>query len=145
LRWTELRTGLQLLSEMFIRGGVMTTIQSQLAGNKVVARLIMQPDADILLKINVDGPIDGLLPMQLQAAVLALTARLHGAKTRIESIRRVALLAIVLAISSVATFGMTGIHSILWQAVLLIALSLVALVARWMVGLAIHWALRRVV
>jgi hypothetical protein len=71
---------------MFHHGGVLKTAE---AGGPLAVRLLVQPDADVIVKIAIAEIENANLPGQLQGIVASVVTALSSAQRRIDAVRRV--------------------------------------------------------
>ena len=144
LRWSELHSSLQVLGEMFQHGGLVTTINGGADGSVPVVRLMLQPDAETLLKVSDAQTTDASLPAQIDTAMQSLIARLDSAQSYLGSAQSIGRFGIVLLLGGAGTFGMVQVKEVVWQVAIGLALTVAPLLSRWTIRQAMHFALVRV-
>jgi len=120
-------------------------IYSDATGERSVGRLVLQPDADAVLKIDTRDLGDPTLPSRIHAAVQALAAELDDAEKRLDGLRRVATLVIALLFSASTVVTTLSLQSLAWQIGTASAFVLAALVLRWLFGVVMRMLVERLV
>jgi len=140
---SELQDSLRLIGDLVLRGGLVTTIDDGAASGTPVARLVMQPDADTVVKVAAARVSDPGLSAQVSATMQALAATLDTATQRLQGMHRIAMLVITLVIGNATVFGVWNMRGLAWQVGTVTALALIALLLRWLAGVAMRMLLAR--
>jgi hypothetical protein len=143
LPWDDLRSSLRLIGEMLHRGGLVVLISDGASGGRSIGRLMLQPDADAVLKIDAADMSDPALPGRIHAAVQALAAELDNAQNRLDGARRAAMLLIALLFTASTVATTLNLRSLAWQIGTAAAFTLAALVLRWLFGAAVRMLVQR--
>ena len=128
---------------MFHRGGLLAVVASDDAIGAVTLRLVLQPDGDALLKVDVAHTADRALPLQVQRVVAGLIAELSSAQRSIDAVRRTLHSGIAILLAGVAAGGVFATSDLILQALIVAALLSTGAMLRRLLGVAISWALRR--
>ncbi len=141
LPWAKLRSSLRLIGEMAHRGGLVVPIYDGASGGRSIGRLMLQPDAEAVLKIDTAELGNPTLPGRIHAAVQALAVELDDAQKRLDGVRRVAMVVIVVLLGASTLATTLSFRSLGWQIGSAAAFTLVALLLRWLFGVAMRMLL----
>ena len=94
-----------LVAEMFHHGGVLKTAEAGGAGGPLAVRLLVQPDADVIVKIAIAEIENANLPGQLQGIVASVVTALSSAQRRIDAVRRVVHFAVAVLLGGCGVGG----------------------------------------
>jgi hypothetical protein len=83
---------------MFHNGGLLKTAEAEGDGAPLAMRLLVQPDADVIVKISVAHIENDKLPAQLQQVITGMVTGLSSAQRRIDAARRVTHSAVALVL-----------------------------------------------
>jgi hypothetical protein len=144
LRRSELHSSLLVLGEMFQHGGLVTTINGGVDGSVPLVRLMLQPDAETMLKIHGAVVTDASIPERIDTEVRSLISRLDSAQSCLDGAQSIGRFGIVLLLGGAGAFGMLQVEEVVWRVVIGAGLTLAPLLSRWTIRQAMHFALARV-
>ena len=128
---------------MFHRGGLLAIVATDDAARAVTLRLVLQPDGDTLLKVDVAHTADPTLPGQVQRVVAGLIAELSSAQRAINAVRRALHSGATVLLGVAAAGGVYTVSDLAFQVLIVAAFLLAGAILRRLLGVAISWALRR--
>jgi hypothetical protein len=134
---------LALVAEMFHHGGVLKTAEADGAGGPVAVRLLVQPDADVIVKIAIGQIENANLPAQLQGIVASMVTGLSSAQRRIDAVRRVVHSAVAVLLGGCGVGGASTAPDLLHGALVMAVFLAVGVVMRMLRGRVLAFVLRR--
>jgi hypothetical protein len=139
----ELRSLLALVAEMFHHGGVLKTSEADGAGGPVAVRLLVQPDADVIVKIATTQIENANLPALLEGIVAGILTSLSSAQRRIDAVRRVIHSAVAVLLGGCGIGGASTASDLVHGALVVAVFLAVGTVMRMLRGPILDFVLRR--
>ncbi|MBV8457579.1 MAG: hypothetical protein JO122_13300 [Acetobacteraceae bacterium] len=139
----ELRAHLAAVAEMFDNGGLLKTAEADGAGGPLAVRLLVQPDADVIVKISTAQIANDNLPAQLQQTIAAMVTGLSSAQRRIDAVRRVIHSAVAALLGVCGIGGAWTASDVIHGVLFLGAFLALGAVMRMLRGPVLRFVLRR--
>jgi hypothetical protein len=128
---------------MFHRGGLLAVVAADDPARAVTLRLVLQPDGDTLLKVDVAHTTDPTLPGQVQRVVAGLIAELSSSQRAINAVRRALHSGATVLLGVAAAGGVSAASDLVLQALIVTAFLSTSAMLRRLIAVAISLALRR--
>ena len=140
---SELRAHLAVVAEMFHNGGLLQTVAADGPGGPLALRLLVQPDADVVLKLSTAQIANDGLPAQLQQVIAGIITGLSSAQRRIDAVRRVIHSAVAALLGTAGIGGAFSAADVVHGALVFAAFLALGSVMRMLRGPALSFVLRR--
>jgi hypothetical protein len=135
------RADVRLLAELLLKGGILLVVAD--AAGAPVARVLIQPDADILMSINLRGLPDSTLGMRIHDAQQLISARLASASRSLDAVSTATHAAFAAAYVAIARQMTANLRLWLVQTVLATGIVMLgALAASIVRRVLLRWLLR---
>jgi hypothetical protein len=128
---------------MFHNGGLLETANAGGADGPVAMRLLIQPDADVIVKIAIAQIENDDLPAQLQQVVACIVTGLSLATRRIDAVRRVIHSTVALLLAGCGIGGASTAPDLVHATLVFAAFLALGAVMRMLRGPMLRYALRR--
>jgi hypothetical protein len=139
----ELRSHLALVAEMFHQGGVLKTAAADGAGGPLAVRLLVQPDADVIVKIAIAQIENADLPAQMREVIAGMVTGLSSAQRRIDAVHRAVHSAVAVLLGVCGIGGASTAPDLVHGALVVAIFLALGVVIRMLRGPAIALVLRR--
>src|SRR5207245_10643607 len=109
----------------------------------VILRLVLQPDGEALVKVDVAHTADPALPLQVQRVVAGMVAGLSSAQGSIGALRRMLHFGLTVLLGVAAASGVSAASNLALRALIVAAFLSVGATLRYLLGAALSWGFRR--
>jgi hypothetical protein len=128
---------------MFHHGGVLKTAEADGAGGPLAVRLLVQPDADVIVKVAIAQIDNAGLPAQLQGVVTGIIAGLSSAQRRIDAVRRMVHFAVAVLLGGCGVGGASAAPDLAHGALVMVVFLAAGAAMRMLRGPVLAFVLRR--
>jgi hypothetical protein len=135
------RADLQLLADLLLKGGILVVIDD--AAGAPAARVLMQPDADILLSVNRSSLLDPALATRIRDAQQIMSAWLASASRPLDAMWTFTHVVAAVVYLAIARQAVAGLQHWLVQTVVATGIVLLGTLAASIVRrVLLRWLLR---
>jgi hypothetical protein len=141
---SELTASLSVLAEIVNRGGMLAFVEPDPGSGTVPMQFVLQPDGDVVVRIDVAHIGDPTLPAQIRQVVTKLVAHLAWAQRSFDAMRRLLQTTITVMLCGSAAGGVSAASDWVEQFLIGVAFLSIGVVLRFFRGAVIRWIFLRV-